>query len=84
VGPSYSQNQVPESRPTGHIQVQDNMPPTVLRVSGNETHASNSILTMPIPGEKLAPEKFRGDFHKVKEFVQHYERLCIQNNVMSD
>jgi hypothetical protein len=84
VGPSYSQNQVPESRPTGHIQVQDNTPPTVLRVSGNGAHASNSVLTMPIPGTKLAPEKFRGDFHKVKEFVQHYERLCIQNNVTSD
>jgi len=26
----------------------------------------NSVLTMPIPGTKLAPEKFRGDFHKVK------------------
>jgi len=45
---------------------------------------SNSVLTMPIPGTKLAPEKFRGDFHKVKEFVQHYERLCIQNNVTLD
>src|ERR1700729_2154595 len=44
----------------------------------------NSILTMPIPGTKLAPEKFRGDFHKVKEFIQHYERLCAQNNVTSD
>jgi hypothetical protein len=39
---------------------------------------------MPIPGTKLAPEKFRGDFHKVKEFIQHYERLCIQNNVTVD
>jgi hypothetical protein len=84
VGPSYSQNQVPESCPTGHIQVQDNTPPTVLRVSGNRTCASNSVLTMPIPGTKLAPEKFRGEFHKVKEFVQDYERLCIQNNVTSD
>jgi hypothetical protein len=39
---------------------------------------------MPIPGTKLAPEKFRGDFHKVKEFIQHYERLCAQNNVTLD
>jgi hypothetical protein len=39
---------------------------------------------MPIPGTKLAPEKFRGDFHKVKEFIQHYERLCAQNNVVVD
>ena len=44
----------------------------------------NSVLTMPIPGTKLAPEKFRGDFHKVKEFIQHYERLCAQNNVTLD
>ena len=84
VGPSYSQNQIPESCPTGHIQVPNNMPPTVLRVSRNGTHASNSVLTLPIPGTKLAPEKFRGHFHKVKEFIQHYERLCIQNNVTSD
>ena len=41
----------------------------------------NSILTMPIPGTKLAPEKFRGDFHKVQEFLQHFERLCLQHNV---
>ena len=44
----------------------------------------NSVLTMPIPGTKLAPEKFRGDFHKVNEFIQHYERLCAQNNVILD
>jgi len=87
VRPSYSQNQVSDSHPSDHIQVQDSMPPppsTAWRVSGNGTHVPNSVLTMPIPGTKLAPEKFRGDFHKVKEFVQHYERLCIQNNVTSD
>src|SRR5882762_4209768 len=50
----------------------------------NFSNPFNSVLTMPIPGTKLAPEKFRGDFHKVKEFIQHYERLCIQNNVTSD
>ena len=48
------------------------------------TNPFNSALTMPIPGTKLAPEKFRGDFHKVKEFIQHYERLCAQNNVTLD
>src|ERR1700729_4383096 len=87
VGPSYSQNPVSESHPTSHTHVQDNtapLPSNILRVSGNGAHVSNSVLTMPIPGTKLAPEKFRGDFHKVKEFVQHYERLCIQNNVTSD
>jgi hypothetical protein len=50
----------------------------------NITNPFNSVLTMPIPGTKLAPEKFRGDFHKVKEFIQHYERLCAQNNVSND
>src|ERR1700729_3643862 len=87
VGPSYSQNPVSESHPTSHTHVQDNtapLPSNILRVSGNGAHVSNSVLTMPIPGTKLAPEKFRGDFHKVKEFIQHYERLCIQNNVTSD
>ena len=42
----------------------------------------NSILMMPIPGTKLAPEKFQGDFHKVQEFLQHFERLYLQHNVM--
>ena len=43
-----------------------------------------SVLTMPNPGTRLAPEKFRGDFDKVKEFIQYYERLCAQNNVTLD
>ena len=50
----------------------------------NMSNPYNSVLTMPIPGTKLAPEKFRGDFHKVKEFIYHYERLCAQNNVTLD
>ena len=54
------------------------------RMNTNFPNPFNSVLTMPIPGTKLAPEKFRGDFHKVKEFIQHYERLCTQNNVTSD
>jgi hypothetical protein len=51
---------------------------------GNYSSLFNSVLTMPIPGTKLAPEKFRGDFHKVKDFIHHYERLCAQNNVTDD
>src|SRR3984885_628269 len=82
VGPSYNQDQIPDHRPLGHTQIRDNTPFPLS--TGMRTHISNSVLTMPIPGTKLAPEKFRGDFHKVKEFVQHYERLCIQNNVTLD
>jgi len=39
---------------------------------------------MPILGTKLVPEKFCGDFHKVKDFIHHYEWLCAQNNVTDD
>ncbi len=67
VGPSYNQDQIPDHRPLGHTQIRDNTPFPLS--TGMRTHISNSVLTMPIPGTKLAPEKFRGDFHKVKEFV---------------
>jgi hypothetical protein len=43
-----------------------------------------SVLTMPIPGTKLAPEKFKGDYDYVSRFIQHYERLCDQNNVTKE
>jgi hypothetical protein len=36
---------------------------------------------MPIPGTKLAPEKFKGEYEYVSRFITHYERLCSQNNV---
>jgi len=36
---------------------------------------------MPIPGTKLAPEKFKGEYNYVSRFIQHYERLCDQNKV---
>ena len=39
---------------------------------------------MPIPGTKLAPEKFKGEYNYVSRFVQHYERLCDQNHVTDD
>jgi len=73
-------------RHSGTPQVQPQTTTTEFRIPlrMNITSPFNSILTMPIPGTKLAPEKFRGDFHKVKKFIQHYERLCAQNNVTSD
>src|SRR5882672_7255324 len=87
VGPSLTQNPPTDIRPPIQPQTQDNVSARAsigLRSSGHGLHSVNSVLTMPIPGTKLAPEKFRGDFHKVKEFIQHYERLCIQNNVTLD
>ena len=43
-----------------------------------------SVLTMPIPGTKLAPEKFKGEYNYVSRFIQHYERLCDQHRVTVD
>src|ERR1700683_470612 len=43
-----------------------------------------SVLTMPIPGTKLAPEKFKGEYNYVSRFIQHYERLCDHNHVTDD
>ncbi|KIJ60178.1 hypothetical protein HYDPIDRAFT_99232, partial [Hydnomerulius pinastri MD-312] len=43
-----------------------------------------SAATLPHPGTKSAPIKFKGDYTTVKRFLQHYERLLIQNNVTSD
>jgi len=44
---------------------------------------TNTVLNMPIPKTKLAPETFRGDYSKVKDFIDHYDRLLIQNNVIT-
>src|SRR6267154_4299365 len=88
VGVSYNQDKIPDPPPNlpqggGNPPTQFvPLPPSRPGSHGNNAHYS--VLTMPIPGTKLAPEKFSGDFHKVKEFIQHYERLCVQNNVISD
>jgi hypothetical protein len=36
---------------------------------------------MPIPGSKVAPKKFKGDFTEVKKFIKHYEKLCDYHQV---
>src|ERR1700692_800308 len=46
--------------------------------------SSRSTLTMPNPGTKAAPAKFKGGFSEVKSFLKHYEKLCDYNNVASD
>ena len=46
--------------------------------AGRESVISqNSILTMPSPGTKLAPERFQGDFRKVQKFRTAFrEAVC--------
>src|ERR1700679_1101011 len=46
--------------------------------------STHLVLTMPIPGTKLAPEKFKGEYNYVSGFIQHYKRLCDHNYVMDD
>src|SRR6267154_619378 len=88
VGVSYNQDKIPDPPPNlpqgGGNPPTQFVPPPPSRPGSHGNNAHYSVLTMPIPGTKLAPEKFRGDFHKVKEFIQHYERLCIQTNVVLD
>ncbi|KAI5830303.1 hypothetical protein K523DRAFT_272480, partial [Schizophyllum commune Tattone D] len=36
---------------------------------------------MPTPGTRQAPKTFRGAFHEVERFVEHYDRLLRQYNV---
>jgi hypothetical protein len=50
----------------------------------NLTVPGNSILTMPLPDTKAAPERFRGRYNKVKSFITHFELLLEQNNVQAD
>ncbi|EGO19223.1 hypothetical protein SERLADRAFT_443264 [Serpula lacrymans var. lacrymans S7.9] len=43
-----------------------------------------SVITMPIPGTRYAPKKFKGDYTRVRDFVLQYERICHANNVTAD
>lgn len=50
----------------------------------NLTVPGNSILTMPLPDTKAAPEKFKGRYTKVRAFIIHFELLLEQNNVTAN
>lgn len=47
------------------------------------TPNSNTLLNMPIPGSRLAPEKYKGDYSRIRAFISHYEILCDYNNVIT-
>ena len=40
--------------------------------------------SLPFPGTKNAPRKFKGGCTKVKPFFQHYERLLAQKQIQKD
>lgn len=45
---------------------------------------TKTILDMPVPGTKHAPETFTGDPSKLSNFMMHYESLLEQCNVTSN
>ena len=50
--------------------------PTILLPSATMTTTMLGPNSLPILGQKGAPEKFRGRYDKVKTFIRHYEKLC--------
>jgi len=68
--------------PNQQVSFIDQNPP--LDTMSTPASVPPSVLTMPIPGTKLAPEKFKGDYDYISRFIKHYERLCDQNNVTKE
>lgn len=56
--------------------------PTSTRIANS--HNDRSVLTMPMPSARAAPEKFSGSYSHIREFITHYELLLIQHNVDRD
>lgn len=44
----------------------------------------NSFLTMPLAGSKHAPKKFTGKYKQIQDFIDHYNLLLAQHNILSD
>ena len=42
------------------------------------------LYNMPIRGSKLAPKTFKGDYHKISDFIRHYNRLLDQHQVITE
>jgi hypothetical protein len=84
--PSPSQSHLPDILPTAQVATNPpafKYPDFTLAPARMASTPIHSVLTMPIPGTKLAPEKFRGDYSKVKDFIEHYDRLIIQHSVLT-
>ncbi|ETW82650.1 hypothetical protein HETIRDRAFT_57864, partial [Heterobasidion irregulare TC 32-1] len=47
-------------------------------------NTAESILTLPLVGNKKALKKFTGDYREVSRFIRHFERLCQQHDITSD
>ncbi|KAF7795489.1 hypothetical protein EIP86_006651 [Pleurotus ostreatoroseus] len=45
---------------------------------------ARGVIDLPIAGTKGAPRKFKGQSSEVRQFLQHYERLCAKHGVTND
>ena len=64
-------------------QVIHTFPITNMSVPVATTHVP-PLHNMPIRGTKLAPKTFRGSYHKVTDFIRHYNRLLDQHQVITE
>ena len=40
--------------------------------------------SLPLPGHRQAPPKFKGDYRDLERFITHFDHVCAQFNVIDD
>lgn len=58
-----------------HINTPVNIPTVMATV------ALTVVVNLPIPGTKGAPKKFKGKYSAIRQFINHYEKICAQKAV---
>ena len=61
-----------------------NLSPQTQNIPPRNAPRITSILDLPVLGGKGSPKKFRGDHAKVATFLDHYDQLCTQFNLVSE
>ena len=67
-----------------NITTNQNLPPPVQNIPTRNPPRMTSILDLPVLGGKGSPKKFRGDHSKVATFLDHYDQICTQYNLILD
>jgi len=55
-----------------------------LPIMGSQYENHRTIADMPMRGTKEAPRTFKGKYTEVENFINHYERLLLKNQVISN
>ncbi|KAK7682114.1 hypothetical protein QCA50_014700 [Cerrena zonata] len=58
-----------------HVNTPVNIPTVMATV------ALTGVVNLPIPGTKGAPKKFKGKYSAIRQFINHYEKICAQKAV---